>query len=37
MYHALSFLTGVVIAVMVFINGGLSEYYGIFVAAVIII
>lgn len=36
MYHALSFLTGVVIAVMVFINGGLSEYYGIFVAAVII-
>ena len=32
----LSLLTGVVIAVMVAVNGGLSQHYGIFIAAVII-
>ena len=36
MYNMLSLLTGVVIAVMVAVNGGLSQHYGIFIAAVII-
>lgn len=36
MYHLLALLTGAVIAVMVALNGGLTGYYGVFMAAVII-
>lgn len=36
MYNMLSFLTGLVIAVMVAINGRLTQMYGIYAAAVII-
>lgn len=36
MYQATGLLTGIIIAVMVAINGGLTEQYGVFLAAVII-
>lgn len=36
MYRSLAFVTGIILAVMISVNGGLSGYYGVFPATVII-
>lgn len=36
MYQSLAFVTGIILAVMISVNGGLSGYYGVFPATVII-
>lgn len=36
MYQSLAFLTGIILAVMISVNGDLSSYYGVFPATVII-
>lgn len=36
MYHFLSLLSGILVAVMVFINGGLTQVYGLLLATVIV-
>ena len=36
MYQLIALLTGLILAVMISINGSLSQIYGVFIAAVII-
>ena len=36
MYYFFSLLTGILIAVMIAVNGGLSEYYGVYLSTIII-